>query len=145
MCLFDWLLFTSSQQPLSLLFCILFYFSAILLVLLILRTSVCVRERQNEGVQKRERARVKGLTAIKAVRRGWHKYLTLRGNLQHVMSRPWLGWTVTPSHITWVLVGGYWGRGGACVSASSAPYQRTADAPFNPHFHKAIPLEPSSP
>lgn len=34
---------------------------------------------------------------------------------------------------------------GACVSASSAPYQRTDDAPFNPHFHEAIPLEPCSP
>lgn len=61
---------------------------------------------------------------------------------------------MTPSHITRVRVGGYWGRcwgwvgggwGGACVSASSAPYQRTDDAPFNPHFHEAIPLEPCSP
>lgn len=34
---------------------------------------------------------------------------------------------------------------GACVSASSAPYHRTDNAPFNPHFHKAIPLEQCSP
>lgn len=60
--------------------------------------------------REREKARVKVLTAIKAIRWCWHKYLTLRGNLQHVMSRPWLGWTVTPSHITWFHVGGW--RGG---------------------------------
>lgn len=75
------------------------------------------------GVQKRERVRVKALTAIKAKRRSWHKYLTLRGNLQHVMSRPWLGRTVTPSHITWVLVGGYWGRRGH-VSVLHRPHIR---------------------
>lgn len=107
------------------------------------------REGGKERLRKRERARVKALTAIKAIRRCWHKYLTLRGNLQHVMSRPWLGWMVTPSHITWFLVGRLVGGGGfekgGCVSASKTPYQRTAAAPFNPHLHKAIPLEPCSP
>lgn len=68
------------------------------------------RERKRERDSERERACVKVLTAIKAIRRCWHKYLTLRGNLQHVMSRPWLGWTVTPSHITWFHVGEW--RGG---------------------------------
>lgn len=72
-------------------------------------------ETEEESDREGERACVKVLTAIKAVRWCWYKYLTLRGNLQHVMSRPWLGWTVTPSHITWFHVGEW--RGGGHVSA----------------------------
>lgn len=75
-------------------------------------------ETKRERDRERERACVKVLTAIKAIQRCWHKYLTLRGNLQHVMSRPWLGWTVTPSHITWFHVWEWRGGVCACVSAS---------------------------
>lgn len=71
-------------------------------------------ETEKESDREGERACVRVLTAIKAIRCSWYKYLTLRGNLQHVMSRPWLGWTVTPSHITWFHVEEW--RGGGHVS-----------------------------
>lgn len=68
------------------------------------------RKEEWERDREREKGCVRTLTAIKAIRQCWHKYLTLRGNLQHVMSRPWLGWTVTPSHITWFHVGEWGGH-----------------------------------